>query len=242
MRLHFAPNDNFGNNNEFLPGPSGFTLADVGSVGELKYLPADVKAMVWVGACDGVDRTFKDVVTPFLGNPKVFGYYLMDEPDPAQCLPQNMAAETAWIHQHDPGKLTFTILLNLSASATPKYSPKQAGMCDLYGLDPYPIRPSDAYWKWIGAAVQAALKAGFPPAALVPVYQTFGGGSWVSDTDEPYQLPTPSQLAHLITVWNMALPNPPMDVCYAWGSQHKDTALEQSPELQSVISQHNSNT
>ena len=38
---------------------------------------------VWSGSISthGVTQEFIDQVTPFLNNPKVFGFYLVDEPD-----------------------------------------------------------------------------------------------------------------------------------------------------------------
>ena len=51
---------------------------------QLRALSADIKGLVWVGQCNGVDESFERAVQPFIGNPKVFGFFLMDDPDPRQ--------------------------------------------------------------------------------------------------------------------------------------------------------------
>src|ERR1700757_2232824 len=81
-RLHFAPNGNFASNGDFLPGKVGFNLAEVTSVSALDTLPAGVKGLVWVGRCGGVDAPFLETVRPYAGSPNLFGFYLMDDPDP----------------------------------------------------------------------------------------------------------------------------------------------------------------
>jgi len=86
--LHYAPNGNFASNGSYLPGADGFNLADVSDVGTLNSLPTGVMGLVWVGLCNGVDSTFTATIQPFIGNsnvpfilnPKLFGFYLMDEP------------------------------------------------------------------------------------------------------------------------------------------------------------------
>ena len=56
-----------------------------------------------MSASAGVTPSFTNVVQPFLGNARVFGFYLMDEPDPtgrysALCPPANLKAESDYIH------------------------------------------------------------------------------------------------------------------------------------------------
>ena len=76
--LHYAA----GANGTGTPLSLGFNLADVSSVSALNNLPAGVKGLVWLGLCHGADNTFIRKVQPFIGNAKLFGFYLMDEPDP----------------------------------------------------------------------------------------------------------------------------------------------------------------
>lgn len=95
--LHHAPNHNFDPKGNYAPGKIGFNLADVEDVRQLGLLPDGVKGLVWIGKCNGVDATFLKTVQPFVGKPKVFGFYLMDDPDPtgwhkSLCTPDNLKA------------------------------------------------------------------------------------------------------------------------------------------------------
>ena len=80
--FHLAANGNFGARSQYLPGKAGFNLADVNSVAHFNSLPPGVKGLVWVGQCSGVDAKFIATVKPYIGNPKLFRSYLMDDPDP----------------------------------------------------------------------------------------------------------------------------------------------------------------
>ena len=66
----------------FAPAKAGFNLADVSSVEELNALPPGVKGLVWLDQGDGVTQSFIDAVTPYIGNPNVYGFFLKDEPRP----------------------------------------------------------------------------------------------------------------------------------------------------------------
>ena len=125
--LHYAPNNNFDSSGNYAPGKAGFNLADVSSVSELTSLPSGVKALIWLGLCGGVDSAFMDAVQPFIGNPKVFGFYLMDEPDPTGqwaplCTADNLMAESDWIHANVPGAKTFIVMMNFDTSVSPTYA------------------------------------------------------------------------------------------------------------------------
>ena len=141
--LHYTANGNFSSSGQYLPGADGFNLADVGSVSVLDALPAGTNGLVWIGYCEGPDSTFQAMVSPFIGNPKLFGFYMVDEPDPSTCLAANLKAEDDWIRVHVPGARTFAILENLGSSDAPTfanaYTPQNSDL-DLIGLDPYPVR------------------------------------------------------------------------------------------------------
>ena len=97
--LHSALNGNFDSGGNYLPGSVGFNLADVSNVAQLDSVPDGVKGLVWVGQCNGVDTTFLRTVWPFIGNARLFGFYLMDDPDPtgrwrSLCKAENLAAES----------------------------------------------------------------------------------------------------------------------------------------------------
>lgn len=247
--LHYALNGNFDLATNFLPGSIGFNLADVSSVAQLHSLPDGVKGLVWVGQCNGVDRTFLNTIRPYIGNAKLFGFYLMDDPDPTGkyrtlCRAENLTAESDWIHANVPGAKTFILLMTMSPSTTPSfagtYNPANSHV-DLFGIDPYPCRTElkGCDYDMIDRFVAAAESWGVPRDRMVPVYQTFGGGNWVDDGGGRYALPTVSQLQQILAHWEALLPTPAFDVAYSWGSQNGHVALENSPDLQEVLLRHN---
>lgn len=243
--LHYAANDNW-SGDTYVPGATGFNLADISDPGLLSSLPAHTRALVFIGQCDGTrpGSAFLQAVQGFHATPQLFGFYLMDEPHPASCSAVNLMAEADWVHANVPGTKTFIVLENQSATKSPTYAgtytPANTHV-DLFGLDPYPCRTelNGCSDSWIPLAVHAAESAGVPLADIVPVYQTFGGGAWKDDGGGQYMLPTAQQEASLLGDWAKVVPSPPFDYCYSWGSQNTDFALAQSPALQAVIHRHN---
>jgi hypothetical protein len=251
---HYAPNGNFDRSGHFLPAGAGFDIADVSDPGELKALPEGTEALVWVGLCEGATPRFVAKVRPFLGNAKVFGFYLMDDPDPRpalvgsssakRCEPAKLREESDWLHENAPGARTMIVLMNLRKSRHPfydrSYAPENSHV-DLFGMSAYPCRS-----EWEGcdyAAIDrylAAVKAsGVREDQVVPVYQAFGGGGWTDDEGGRYLLPTPEQGKEIIRRWRRLLPNPVLDMAYSWGSQKGDNALQSSPALQEVFRAYN---
>lgn len=245
VRRHYVANSTVSMSGDYAPARLGFTIADVSTRQQLDRLPAGVEALVYVGSCRGTDREFTSRVGEFVGQPKVFGFYLMDEPDPQNCPAANLAQESAWIHQHVPHAVTFIVEQNLSSSKTPTYrggyNLANTGV-DLFGLDPYPCRSelSGCDSTMVGRFVAAAEAFGIPRSAIVPVFQAFGGGQWVDDGGGSYRLPDPAQARELLAAWEREVPHPAFDFVYSWGSQRGDTALETAPpSLQQVFAAHN---
>jgi hypothetical protein len=247
--LHYASGNNVDAQGNFTPGQSGFNLADVSSVDELNALPAGVKGLVWLDQGDGVTQSFIDAVTPYIGNPKAYAFYLKDEPDPTGqwntlVTAANLKAESDWIHAHDPGAKTFITMMNMGSSDNPSfantYTPQNTHI-DYFGIDPYPVRSDSATvdYSMIDKAVAAAEASGIPAANIVPVFQTFGGGNWVDDSGGHYVMPTAAQEQQMLAHWAALVPNPAFDYAYAWGSQNGDQALQSSQALQNVFLQHN---
>jgi hypothetical protein len=247
--LHYTANGNFSTSGVYLPGTDGFNVADVESPSAMGELPTGVKALVWLGLCNGADQTFTTTVQPYVGDSKVFGFYLMDEPDPtgkysALCLPANLKAESDWIHTNDPLAKTFIIEMNLGATSNPTYTggynPADSDI-DLYGLDPYPCRTelNGCDYTYITKGVAAAESIGIPQTDIVPVYETFGGGTWTDDGGGQYLLPSASQEDQVLSTWAGVVPEPVFDYAYSWGSQRADTALGTVPSLQAVFAAHN---
>ena len=231
---------------------AGFNLVDVSSVDELNALPAGTKGLVWLDEANGATSSFIDKVTPFIGNPKVFGFFLVDEPDPTgkwgtYATADNLKAESDWIHNNLPGAKTFITMMNMGSSADPDFSntfnPANTHI-DYYGVDPYPVRTgtSTVDYNMIDRTVAAAVASGVPLSQIVPVYQTFGGGNYTTDTGGQYVLPSVAQEQTMLDHWAKVAPSPAFDYAYAWGSQQGDTALGDSPALQALFLQHNQST
>jgi hypothetical protein len=238
--LHGAVNGNLGTDGSYLPGADGFNLADISTVAELDALPAGVRALVWIGSCGGATSTFARTVVAFSRDPRVFAFYLMDEPYLSTCPARDLEAESNWVHHHVRGARTFVVLTNLGPARTPSYrgaySPANTNV-DLVGLDPYPVRSeltSPDYGE-IAKRVGAAEAAGWPLASLVPVYQAFGGGAETDDGGGHWAAPTAVQERTMLAAWAAVLPNPVFDLVYSWGTQQGDVALQGLPTLRALF-------
>jgi hypothetical protein len=188
------------------------------------------------------------MVSQYVGDPKLFGFYLVDEPDPTgqwgtQASAANLKAESDWIHAHVPGAKTFIVLMNMGSEENPTYqntyNPANTGI-DLYGLDPYPVKsslPNGYDTSVIGKAVQAAEASGIPQAQLIPVYQAFGTNG--TGAYAPWLVPTATQEQQILSTWGQYLPHPVFDCAYSWGVQDGDQALSVLPDLQKVFAAHN---
>ncbi|MER9419209.1 calcium-binding protein [Mesorhizobium sp. M0306] len=228
---------------------AGFNLADVQYVSLVNALPDGMKGLVYLNEHEGVTASFIEKMTPFLGNPNVFGFYLVDEPDPTgrwgtYATAENLKAESDWIHEHFPGAKTFITMMNMGSPTNPDftntYNPANTHI-DYFGIDPYPVRTGTdtVDYDMIDRAVAAAVKSGIPVNNIVPVYQAFGGGNWETSDGGRQVMPTPEQMQIMIDHWAALVPSPAFDYTYKWGTQNGDTALESSPELQAVFREHN---
>ena len=236
---HYTTNDNF-SGSTYLPGADGFNLADVSSNSATTALPAGVKGLEYIGSCAGATTSFQTTIASFIGDAKVFGFYLVDEPQLSTCPPANLKAESDWIHGNDPGMKTFIVVESAATNpATPNYentyNPANTDV-DLFGLVSYPCQKgiSGCAYSWIPSTVAAAERAGIPLADIVPVYQVFGAydaGQWV--------LPTAEQESEILSMWGSSVPTPVFDYAYSWGVQWGDQTLSGSPSLQSILLAHN---
>ena len=244
-RLHFAANANVDAKGVYQPGRIGFNLADVKSRQMLDSLPAGVRGLAWIGLCSGVDREFLNAVQPYRGATNLFGFYLMDDPDPTgwyskACAAGNLKAESDWIHANIPHAKTFIVLMNLGWSWMPSfarsYNPANSHV-DLFGISPYPCRTElkGCDFDMIGRYFAAAKASGVPEDKLVPIFQVFGGGSWRDDSGGRYILPTVAEEREIIARWDAVLPDAAFDYAYSWGAQRGDTALQYSSALRSIF-------
>jgi hypothetical protein len=173
----------------------------------------------------------------------------MDDPDPtgrhgARCDAGQLREEVDWIHSVSPRAKTFIVLMNQGRAHHPRfdsaYRPENSHV-DLFGISPYPCRSELAGCDFsiIARYVAAAEAAGIPRRQIVPTYQTFGGGSWRDDGGGTYQLPSASAMKELLAEWHRWVDSPAFDYAYSWGAQRGDRALENAPELRSLMSIHN---
>jgi hypothetical protein len=244
--LHYTANGNFSSSGQYLPGADGFNLADVSSLDLMNALPSGVQGLVYLGTCAGATSSFDSTVDAFAGNSKLFGFYVVDEPDISSCPAANLKAEADWIHGHVPGAEVFMILENQSAASAPVfgwYTPANTDF-DLVGLDTYPVRSelSSPDYKEIALRVTAAEAAGWPLSSLIPVYQAFGGGTETDDGGGHWALPTAAEEDTMLADWASVVPSPVFDYAYSWGSQSGDTALDSSTALQAVFLAKNTGT
>lgn len=243
---HYAANGNFDSHGTYAPGAWGFNLADVSTVNQLRALPAADRALIYVGVCVSPEQpafssSFVPALERFIGDPRVFGFYLVDEPVATSCPPQNLRADSDRIHSLFPGSRTFMVLRNVGTDSVPSYDgayTPQNTHVDLAGVAVYPVRSGggDPDYTEIARGVAGAQRIGWPQRSLVPVYQTFGGGDWTNGT---WVLPTPAQERQILAAWARVLPRPVFDYSYSWGVQRKDSALSTSRELQGVFARHN---
>ena len=246
-KLHYTSNANFDSRGAYLPAAAGFNLADVSRMAQLNALPDGVKGLIWLGMCRGVDDAFRTATLRYKGHPKLFGFYLFDDAYGRTCSPANLRQEADWIHAHIPQAIVFVALANGGSAAKPSFAGYgwDQTHADKFGIAAYPCR-TDANrgaggcdLRLIDEVYKAALAAGIPRDRIVPIFQTFGGGSFRTEAGGSYLVPTPEQLGDILARWDSLTGETDMDYSYSWGVQQNDQALSVLPELQAVIKAHN---
>jgi hypothetical protein len=230
----------------------GYNVFDVApQEDQINSLPRGGEAMLWVGAysCDGTYQVsydaFTDLVDKLGRNPKVYGWYLADEPDPKACpaVVSEIRKRADYINEHAPHQLAFI-------SATDyDYRPlrPQNTHVDLIGLDPYPCFGQTRHCDMgeIDRLVNGALAGGIPLDVIVPVFQTFG--QECSRGMKATWLPTEAELRQILARWRALVPEPVFDISYSWGRQEQwacPTLSEANgtggqPDLQAIMKAHN---
>ncbi|MQY08796.1 hypothetical protein [Actinomadura macrotermitis] len=223
----------------------GYDLFDVGpDPDEIAALPPGGRAMVWAGNFTCGDFTmaaddFTAAVERLAGDPRVYGWYLSDEPDPAGCpgIAAEIRRRADIVHTHAPGQKAFASLTDWSMRPL---RPETTHL-DLIGLDPYPCRTgaTGCDLRRVDAMVAQADQAGFPRRMIVPVFQTFG--QTCAGGEDAWRLPTARQLRALLDHWKTLAPRPALDISYSWGHQHQWACptLADAPGLQAVMKRHN---
>lgn len=231
----------------------GYDLVDVRAEESLVAgVPAGMQALLWVGnfTCGDFELdfdAFTRAVRRFGRDPKVYGWYLSDEPNSGECprVAQEIRRRADYVKQHAPGQISF---ISLTDWPMKPVAPRRVDV-DLYGLDPYPCKGSaktrdDCNIDAIDRMVRMADDAGIPRRAVAPVFQTFGQSC--SEGDKQYWLPTEDQFREILARWDLLTPRPPLEISYSWGHQEKwacpalsDAAGGAHPDLQSIMKARN---
>jgi Ca2+-binding RTX toxin-like protein len=232
---------------------AGFNLFDIRYLSQANALPTGSKGLVSLGENHGVTQSFIDKVTPFLNHSNVFGFYLVDEPDPTGrwgplTKASDLKAESDWIHARMPQAKTFITMMDMGSWSAPNYKGTwnyENTHIDLFGVGSYPIKTdtvSNPDYNNINRQVQAMVDAGITKEQIVPIYQAFGSTDWVGQTGTNYVAPTANQLETMIERWDSLLPDPAFDYAFNWSQQGNSTPLSALPELQKVMLDHNTSS
>ena len=223
--LHFIAN----RDGSTRPAALGFDLFDTGR--SLTGLPRGTKALVWLGEKVPTMPTaaWKRTVRRLATKPRVFGYYLSDEPHEAGSVAA-LRAKADFIARVSKGtQVSFITLSEVSDFRT--FRPAVSHVT-LVGLDPYPSSVNGFVLSKIDQKVKAARAAGIPARRIVPVYQAFGQGGV---KDGYYTMPTPRQTRRILARWHRLVPAPVFDYAYGWGHQSSARpTLVDRPKVQAV--------
>ncbi len=233
-------------------------------------LPKGARALVWVGNLDNAppgsscpapgfsSRQFRAQVDALRANPRVYGYYVADEPHPTVCpgAAVDIKARADFIHTEAPRQKAFIVVAGGSicgADVGCEYRALQPARTDvdLVGLDPYPCHydsrgnavPCDD--SMILARVEAAIASGIRRDAIVPVFQSFGQARRTDGKSVYYRMPDAGELASMLRVWLRLIPDPAFDYFYTFGVQCRvgscpaPQALIDTPDLRPVVRSHN---
>jgi hypothetical protein len=228
-------------------------------------LPTGVQALISVVNLDNTNckqpsytiAQFRALVDTLANDPKVYGYYISDEPHPLKCssAAAHIRARADYLHAHSSTQKAFILIADGSGSCGSDVGCEFRALkpaithVNLVGLDPYPCHYNDGGqavacdYSLIKQRVRAAIANGIQASAIVPVFQTFGQKNRVGGPIY-YRTPTPSELTTILNTWHSLVPNPVMDYAYTFGVQCSTTcpapqALLNRPELRAVIRAHN---
>jgi calcineurin-like phosphoesterase family protein len=212
----------------------GWNLLDVSSRSAADRLPPKTRGLVWFGdyhnsSCtwEVSDAELRRDVREMARDPKVFGYFISDEPDPTACpgAPAQHRARTRLIHALSPGKPTVLLVDSNSGRATLKQIPEWAGTADLFALDPYPCyRGKPCNFDWIDKVIRAADKAGL---SYWGVAQAFADSTW--------RWPTKAEERHMVSQWAASRQSGYMTFAWRWSGH----TLAKQPALLGVLKKFN---
>jgi hypothetical protein len=217
----------------------GWDLVDTGSKWSADHLPGRTKGLVWIGDYDNgscswevSDAEVRAQVSAAAHDPKVFGWFFSDEPNPYDCkdAPAQHRARTNLIHSIDPNTHTVIVLDSngFKGRATRDaldQLPLWRDAADYVGLDPYPCYQHTACdFSWIDRTIRAANAAGLPYWGVV---QAFDDSSW--------RWPTPAELSHMLAQWGNSRESGYMVFAWTWAGN----SLSSKPDLLDIFRRFN---
>lgn len=237
----------------------GFNLFDLGpDKSRIDALGPGQQALVWLGNLDNTNchpgytwSEFQTEVRRLANDPKVFGYFISDEPHPGTCpnAVRDIRQRADFIRAENPLQKSFIVVMDAAricgSAMGCEYQQLNEALThvDLIGIDPFPcaIATGCAPDK-IDLEVQRAIEGGISLDAIVPVFQVFGQRC-AANKSKYYLQPTAAELKAMLAEWHALVPNPEFDYTYTWRSSGPACpALDRadgSSSLQSVMQGHN---
>ncbi len=212
----------------------GYNLFDIGpDKAAIDALGPGQLALVWLGNLDNTNCTpgyswseFTAAVDRLAGDPKVYGYYLADEPHPHICpdAAADIRQRADYIRSRDPKQKSFIVVIGLSNGCAQESYCEYAKLkpaithVDLIGVNVFLCNnKSGCLLGKIDTRVSKAVAQGVPLASIVPVWQAFGQ---VCNTEQShyYVLPSAQQMRDQLDRWKRLVPDPAFDFTYTWQS------------------------
>jgi hypothetical protein len=247
--LHYASNTH---DDHAAAAKVGFNLFDLPpDKAAIDALGPGQQALVWLGNLDNTnctpgysDAKFSAAVDRLAGDPKVFGYYLSDEPHPSVCpkAVEHIRQRADYIRSKDPAQRSFIVVLDAGKECHGNFGCEYAALrpeqthVDLFGIDPFICSIAKGCdFERIDRTVGLAEAKGIPRAAMVPVIQVFGQTCNTQQTHY-YKLPSATELNQALAHWDAVLPHPRFDFAYTWASDGPACpALDKAADLQSIL-------
>jgi Calcineurin-like phosphoesterase len=219
---------------------AGWNLIDVGSKDAADALPSGTRGLIWVGDYNNstcsweiADSTLTSELQRMIGDAKIFGYFISDEPNPYACpnAPTQHRARSDLIHSIDPAKPTVIVLDSNGFTGMGSHDaidqiPLWKGTATYIGLDPYVCYSwsSTCDYARIDANIRAANRAHLRYWGVV---QAFNDGSW--------RWPTASEARHMLRQWSRSRESGYMVFAWRWAGR----SLVSRPGLLGVLKRFN---
>jgi Calcineurin-like phosphoesterase/Purple acid Phosphatase, N-terminal domain len=215
----------------------GFNLLDVDAKAEADTLPRGARGLYWLGdylnapTCDWEKpaEAIAAKVRAAKGDPKIWGYYFSNEPDPFGC-PSAIAqhrARARLIKAIDPRAVTYVSLdMNWREQALDQL-PRWRGVADYVGLNPYICfrGRQRCDFRWLDRVIAAADRAGLAYFGHIQAFQA-----------EEWRWPSPAELTTMLERWARSGQKGYAVFTWSWGG----SVLLDRPQLVRVLERFNS--